>query len=340
MNVEKIIRGRALYTEKDRVWIAQGMSYFAIDYAGRRLTDRYAVGSRKKQLLAKNRLSRQLFRQGIHHLIPLLDGNVFLTTKKTAYVIDKTGNNKYVFQGYQGNKPAHQGVCVAPNGYIYFGEYTLNPQRDHDSHLYRSIDGGKSFQIVYTMKKNEVRHIHFVKWDPYEECLWLGTGDRDSENLLLRSDDYGESWEKIGGGTQDWRAIGICFTRDNLIWGTDAGSVPDQNHIIKMNRKTNRTEVIADVEGPCHGCGTLKDGRVFISTGVEGGQNEKDCFARLKQIDGKKVWNLVKYKKDIYPLIMQYGVIRFPLGIENSERVVFTTYGLKSSGEHVYVEKK
>ena len=331
-----MMKGRALYTEKDRIWIAQGMTFYAVDYSGKRLTEKYSVGNLKEKFLSSNRLSRQLLRQGLHHLLPLKNGNILVTAKRKTYIVSETGEVLHIFSGYQGNKPGHQGVCVTPDGNIFFGEYTLNPQRDHDTVLYRSTDNGLSFQPVLTLPKDKVRHIHFVKWDPYEKCLWLGTGDEDFENLLMRSVDNGDTWEKIGEGSQDWRAIGLCFDEDSLIWGTDAGSVPDQNHIIRMDRKTHELTVLADVEGPCHGCGSFSDGRVFISTGVEGGENEADRFARLKEVIGEKVKTLLKMKKDFLPLILQYGVIRFPLGTENTDRVVFTVMGLRRGGEKVF----
>ena len=154
----------------------------------------------------------------------------------------------------------------------------------------------------------------------------------------MRSNDLGKTWTKVGGGSQDWRAIGVCFDKNYLTWGTDAGSVPDQNHIIRLNRKTRDTEVIAATEGPCHGSTSLKDGRLFISTGVEGGENEKDRFARLIEIKNGTIKELLKCKKDVWPLVLQYGVIRFPLGTENNDRLVFTMFGLKGNGEQVYVE--
>ena len=338
MNVKKVIRGRALYTEENKIWVAQGMTFFAIDYQGNRVTKNYRVGTAKERLIGTFRLSRQLLRQGLHHLVPLPNGDVFVTAKRISYVVGKDGTIKNTFTGYLGNKPGHQGVCVTPEGTIFFGEYTLNMKRENDTRLYRSVDGGMSFQIVLTLKKSDVRHIHFIKYDPYEKCVWLGTGDENRENKLMRSYDNGNTWEIVGEGSQDWRAIGVCFDKDYLTWGTDAGSVPDQNHIIRMDRRTNRISIIANAEGPCHGCGSFKDGRVFISTGVEGGENEKDRYARLKTLENGKVKNLLKYKKDIFPLILQYGVIRFPLGTENTDRVVYTTYGLKGNGECVYVE--
>jgi len=333
------MRGRALYTEKERIWVAKGMTFFAVDYDGKRLTKKYKVGGIKKRLLSYFRLSRQLLREGLHHLVPLPGGDVFVTAKRCAYVVGSDGTVKYTFRGFLGNKPGHQGVCVTPDGTLFFGEYTLNSNRDHDTHLYRSTDGGASFEIVLTLPMNEYRHIHFVKYDPYEKCLWLGTGDEDFECELLRSTDNGSTWESVGKGSQDWRAIGVCFDEQSLTWGTDAGSVPDQNHIIRMDRASRKISVIADAEGPCHGCGSFCDGRVFISTGVEGGENEKDRFARLKILEDGKTVDLLKKKKDSMPLILQYGVMRFPQGTENTNTVVFTTMGLKNGGEKVYVER-
>lgn len=336
----KWLKGRALYTEKDRIWIAKGMSFWAIDERGNKLTKKYRVGNFVQRVLSAFRLSRQLFREGLHHLLPFPNGDIFVTAKKKSYLVDKDGKVKNIFAGYRGNKPAHQGICMTPSGTLFFGEYTLNSQRDHDTKLYRSTDGGITFNCVLTLKKEEVRHIHFVKYDPYEDCVWLGTGDRDEECKLMKSVDNGETWRKIGEGSQNWRAIGVCFTKTHLIWGTDAGSVPDQNRIIRMDRKTCKLEILADVEGPCHGCASFADGRVFISTGIEGGVNEKDRFARLKEVSNTEIKDVCLMQKDIFPLIVQYGVMRFPLGTENTDKVFFTAMGLKKGSEVVYGKKE
>lgn len=332
--MKTLMRGKALYAEENRIWVAKGMRFYAIDYSGKVVTPKYSVGSTKQKLLSCNRLSRQLLREGIHHLVPLKNGDIFLTAKRKSYTVGQDGKVKNVFTGYVGNKPGHQGVCVTPDGTVFFGEYSINLDHKNETKLYRSTDNAMSFQTVLTFPKT-VRHIHFIKYDPYEKCLWLGTGDADIECYLMRSFDNGDTWETVGTGSQDWRAIGVCFTKDALIWGTDAGSVPDQNHIIRMDRETRQIEVVANAEGPCHGCAGYVDGRVFISTGVEGGENEKDRYARLKKIRKTEVSDLLKVKKDMIPLILQYGVMRFPLGTENTDKVVFTMMGLHGGGERV-----
>lgn len=337
MKLKRLTHGRALYVDQDRIWIARGMSFFAIDHNGRRVTSKYRAGTVLQKLLSLCFISRQMLREGYHHMLILKDQSILVTARKKTYIFNQDGTFRNTFTGYLGNKPASQGVCVTPDGTIFFGEYTVNVQHTNDTHLYRSTDNGKTFQCILTFPKT-IRHIHFIKYDPYENCIWLGTGDADDEAKLMRSDDNGDTWKTIGEGSQQWRAIGVCFNEESLVWGTDAGSVSDQNHINQMDRKTHKMTSICEVEGPCHGSASFADGRVFISTGVEGGENERDRFARLKEIKGESVIDHFRLKKSLFPYIMQYGVMRFPAGTENTDRVVFTAMGLWKGLETIYTE--
>ena len=342
MILNEIYKGRALYQTPDKIWVAKGMTFYAIDYTGKRVSRKYTVGGMKDRLIGSFRLSRQLLRVGLHHFLPLKNGNLLVTAKRITYIVSPEGKVVNAFTGYQGNKPAHQGVCVTPDGTVFFAEYLPNLNRDHEIRLFRSTDNGMSFQIVKTWPVGEIRHLHFVKWDCYEQCLWLGTGDygeNGSENRLYKSTDNGDTWELIGQYSQDWRAIGVCFTKDALLWGTDAGSCPDTVHFVRMDRKTQKLEILADLEGPCHGCASYKDGRAFFSTGVEGGENEKDRYARLKEYKNGEIIDHWKLKKDIWPLILQFGVMRFPLGSDACDKVVFTTMALNEHGEKVMIEQ-
>ena len=337
MKLKRLTHGRALYVDRDRIWIARGMSFFAVDHNGRRVTNKYRAGTLLQKLLSLCFISRQMLREGYHHMLILKDQSILVTARKKTYIFNQDGTIRNTFTGYLGNKPASQGVCVTPDGTIFFGEYTVNVQHTNDTHLYRSTDNGKTFQCILTFPKT-IRHIHFIKYDPYENCIWLGTGDADDEAKLMRSDDNGNTWTTIGEGSQQWRAIGVCFNEKSLVWGTDAGSVPDQNHINQMDRKTHKMTSICEVEGPCHGSASFADGRVFISTGVEGGENERDRFARLKEIKGESVIDHFQLKKSLFPYIMQYGVMRFPAGTENTDRIVFTAMGLWKGLETIYTE--
>lgn len=344
MEIKKLINGRALYLTENEIWVAKGATFFAVDETGRRVSKKYKVGTFKTRVLSGIRIIRQTLREGIHHLLILKNGNFFVTTKKKSYTVDRnTGKVISVFWGYRGNKPAHQGVCLTPSGTIFFGEYTLNPDRSLSSDLYVSDDNGITFKKIKSFSGKEVRHIHFVKYDPYRNGIWLGTGDEDRENKLLFSGDGGKNFVTVGEGSQSWRAIGVAIKKGGLCWGTDAGSVPDTNRFLTLDLTDGigdtRLNAVSDLEGPCHGVFSTAAGEVWFSCGVEGGENEKDRFARLKRLNADKTEDVFKLKKDIFPLICQYGVMRFPLGGENGNTVAFTAMGLKGGGEKVFIVK-
>ena len=340
MKTLQIKDARALYADSEGVWLARGMKYWKASYDGRPIGEKFSVGGVKDKVLSLHRLSRQLLRVGIHHILPLKNGNVLVSTKKRTYIVDATGQVINRFEGFRGNKPAQFGICEDDEGNIFFGEYTINLANDHPTSLYRSTDGGKTFTEIYRFDSKEVRHIHFVQWDKYAKCLWMGTGDKDFECLLMRSLDHGETWERVGGGTQQWRAIGVVFTEEYIYWGTDAGSVPDQNYIVRMKRADNTLEIISKLDGPCHGIAANNKGEVYICAGVEGGENETDRYARLYRFKAGELEELLKMKKDGFPMILQYGVIHFPHGLENGNKVVFTGFGLVGGGEKTFVIKE
>ncbi len=134
-------------------------------------------------------------------------------------------------------------------GTTIFGEYPPNASRPrpedpepekqgdwYDSHLYRSCDGGHTWEMVHTAPWRQIRHFHTVRADPYQQGVWYAsTGDRPSECHLFRSVDDGLTWHDATGEPLDeltgkpyarrWRALyrytDVVFTEDHLIWGTD-----------------------------------------------------------------------------------------------------------------------
>jgi hypothetical protein len=313
------------------------MKFWAANEIGQQIGKFVAVGDRLEQLLAHFRLTRQLLRIGIHHLWPLPEGYFFVVIRKRAFRLHpESGRAELVFRFPRGNKPAHNGVCVMEDGTILMGEYVINSDRRHPIALHRSLDGGRSFQTAHTFSPGEVKHIHFVQWDPFAKCVWMGTGDSDAECRLYCSNDRGDSWKFVGGGTQLWRAVGVTFSADALYWGTDAGSDAGDhpNYIMQLDRKAKTLSRLLEIQGPAHGIGTLRNGTIAVSTGVEGGANEKDNSAHLWVRSHGSTWHeAASFKKDSFPFVVQYGVLRFPKGTEKCCDLVFTGMGLVGAGE-------
>lgn len=327
---------RALFIDKDMIWIAAGLTFFAINKNGNRVSKKYHIGSLFMRFICSFRVLRQTFRLGIHHLVILNNQNIFVVIKNKALTIDsKTGEVISCFSNFIGHKPAHQGVCLGKNGEICFCEYSLNKNRESEMSLFVSYDNAISFVKTYTFKKGTVRHIHYIKYDSYADCYWMGTGDSDNESMLLKSYDL-KKWDVVGGNSQKWRSIGIVISEDYLYWGTDAGHVLDDNYFIAFNKKTGVLSNIKKLDSPTHGCFS-SSGKIYFSTGIEGGKNELTKKAMLFEFKNRNVLEIYSNKKDLLPFFVQYGVIRFPLFKNPVNVLVFTEFGLKYRGETVNI---
>jgi hypothetical protein len=331
---------RILWTDGTTSYVAKGMDLWSVDAGGNEKKVLKVPGSTVERLLSRFRLSRQLVRLGIHHCWPLGNGKVFLVIRKRALLADlTTGTSKVVHRFVRGNKPAHKGVCLTDDGVLLMGEYVINLDRRHPICVYRSRDGGETFETIKTFEAGDIRHVHFIQWDRYAKCLWMGTGDADPECRLYKSTDQGSTWELVGSGSQLWRAVGIAIRPEALYWGTDAGSDAGDrsNHIVRFDRQTGVLTCTLDLQGPSHGSATTRDGTVLVSTGVEGSANEVDGRAHLWASRNGVEWtDILSLKKDLFPKILQYGVMRFPQGLENSACVMFTAMGLRGGGERSF----
>ena len=84
----------------------------------------------------------------------------------------------------RGTRPLH--IAVTPEDRLYWGEYFDNPDRD-EVHVYASADQGATWDVAYTFAKGEIRHIHNIVSDAWENCLWMLTGDNGEECRILRA---------------------------------------------------------------------------------------------------------------------------------------------------------
>jgi hypothetical protein len=290
-----------------------------------------------EEVLASFALTRLALRFGIHAALPLDGGDFLVVLKRRIIKVTSGGETILIDRIHRGNKPASRGVCRCPDGVLLYGEYTRNRKRTHPVAVYRTEDIDSGFQKVFEFSPAEVAHIHFLQWDPFEQCIWMGTGDADSECRLYKSADSGLKWACVGGGEQIWRAIGVAFTEEAIFWGTDSGYDTGQtrNFIVRMDRKTRTIRTMQQVQGPCHGIGVLANGKLCVSTGVEGGENEVDRLAHLWVSEDGSHWEEVyALRKNWWrPFDLQFGVMRIPPGTETTSELSFTALGLQGANE-------
>lgn len=280
--------------------------------------------------VASSDLLGQALRLGVHGLLPLASG-ALLASVSGRLLRSDDGHQWEPVQHYQDfRKPTRNGLTADAQGRVWLAQYSLNPDRNQPIHLWRSQDDGRTFQQAHRFEAGEVRHIHFLQQDPYDGSLWMGTGDADRESALWRSVD-GTTWDVVGAGSQQWRAIALAFREDAIVWGTDAGTdAPDYaNRIVRFDRKSRQIETLQRVQGPVHGITSLADGAVLLATGVEGGRNEIDrCVHVWHSRDGQHFREVASFLRGVQPRRVQYAVCHVAAGQPQSDRVFLTLRGV------------
>src|SRR5687767_13789102 len=162
-----------------------------------------------KQLASNFRLAQRLLRFMVTNVVPLENGEIFVTFDKSVGVIR---NNKYeALAGLLRPCRVLRSACaIDGRGDIYFGEYLANDERG-EMRVYRYKPGGQSLEVAYTFPPNSIKHIHGIYFDKFSNSLLCLTGDNESECRIIRTEDGFASTETIGEGDESWRGVSILF---------------------------------------------------------------------------------------------------------------------------------
>lgn len=259
-----------------------------------------------QRLRSSGRLQRRLWRAAVHHVAPLSDGRLVVFAYRTIFRLDAAGRCVGV-SVLRGSRPLC--VCVE-HDVVYYGEYRANRERV-PVHVWASGDGGATWTPVHRFAA--VRHIHGVFSDPYDEALWITTGDSDAAAGIWRTRDRFGTVERVAGGSQQTRAVQLLFSRAHVYFGSDA---PDGgNHIYRLRRADGVIERLQKVEGPVY-YGCRRGGRLFFSTACEPPTvRETRDVAVWSSADGSQWRRLAVFRKDRWPArLFQHGHVLFPTG--------------------------
>jgi hypothetical protein len=248
-------------------------------------------------------------------LVVIRDGVCYRVDLETDEIIP-------TFELKQSRNPLHQSICMDANGWLYQGEYGSNPHRSPVP-VHRSTDEGRTWQTIFEFPAGRTRHVHGCFWDPYEERVWICTGDFDGENQMLVADeDFGEI-EWLGDGSQKWRTCHPIFTEQAVYWGMD--SQLETSYICRLDRHTRTVEKIRPLPGPVWYAKTLDDGWWLIATVVEKGPGVHSNHARIFASRNLEDWvEIFRAKKDAWKTPhFKNGVIAFADGNQSCDAFYF-----------------
>ena len=310
-----------------RLWATRGYAVLRSDDAGAhwiRVATLPMGGM--KSLLSRLELPARLLRAGIHALLPLGEDVVAVADGALYRISGRTGTVEKLCAFPHGKRPLRRGICVLDDA-IYFGDYFSNPER-RAVRVYRIDLQDGCLSIVYEFPPHSVRHIHLVQPDADGRRLWIGTGDSDSECRLLLLDPLSGDVERIGDGSQQWRAVSLAADDAGIIWGTD--NHLGANHLWRWDRGSRTPVCLGPVTGPAY-YHTRLPGALVFGTTMEKGEGEQDGYARLYAVNGcsvpRELWRLPKDKWDAR--YFGYGLFEFAEGTGADHRFWVTARGLQ-----------
>lgn len=262
-----------------------------------------------KEVASNFRLAQRLLRFMVTNIIPLKNGDLFVTFDKTVGVI-REGKFYHLKSLVRPCRVLRFGCAVDDKGDVYFGEYLANTERG-EMHIYKYKIADEAIKIVHTFQPNSIRHIHGLYFDKFTNSIFCLTGDAEKECKILQTFDGFQTMKIVGEGDETWRAVSVLFTSDAFYYGMDAEF--RNNHIFRFDRQSAERESLAEVNGTVFYSKQLGDD-LFFTTTAENAPSQTENIAALWHIGNDKTCEkMASFKKDVFhPSVFMFGTIHFP----------------------------
>ena len=278
-----------------------------------------------KQAASRFRPAQRLLRFMVTNVIPLENGDLFVTFDKSVGII--RAGKYFTLKGLVRPCRVLRSACaIDHNGSILFGEYLANDERG-EMRIYKYFQGSDALEIAYTFPANSIKHVHGLYFDEFTKSVFCLTGDEETECQILRSFDGFKTTEIIGKGDETWRAVSILFNPKYFYYGTDAEF--RANHVYKVNRESLERENLGEVSGTVFYSKQLGED-LFFTTTAENAPSQKENVASLWHVDSDgKCEEIIKFKKDFWhPTLFMFGTIHFPAANKLKNELYFHLVGV------------
>jgi hypothetical protein len=275
---------------------------------------------------ARMNLTSRLVRDGFHALA-VLPSKAMVAAVPGAIITLRPNESRFqlTHKITRGTRPLH--ITAIPGGTVFWGEYFDNPSRN-EVHIYASGDRGVKWDVAYTFPKGAIRHVHNIVHDPWENCLWLLTGDYGDECRIIRASYDFRQVDIVLQGNQQARAAALVPTESGLYFSSDTPL--EANAIYHLDRNGKRSQFTSLTSSSIYGCRVGRD--VFFSTMVEPSPKNTDRSVRIYGgRDGRDWRPVLSWRKDHWPMrFFQYGNAFLPDGENRTPYLAVTTIAVES----------
>ena len=289
-----------------------------------------------KPIVSNFRLAQRLLRFMVTNVIPLDNGEIFVTFDKSVGVI-RNGRYRDLEGLARPCRVLRSACAVDKNGEIYFGEYLANDDRG-PMRVYRYKPGSNELDVPFFFPAGSIKHIHGIYSDPANDSLVCLTGDKESECRMIRSFDGFDTVETIGEGDETWRAVSMLFDENAMYYGMDAEF--RSNHIYRLDRATGERKSLGEVNGTVFYSKQLGD-ELFFGTTAENAPSQTENVAAIWNVSPDGVCTEVaKFQKDSWNrTLFMFGIIHFPYANKLAHHLYFSLVGVKEDNQTFRIRK-
>lgn len=133
------------------------------------------------------------------------------------------------------------------NNILLVGEYKFPGDVPMGNKMFISSDYGETYKISeLPEQETPIDHIHSIIYDPYEQLIWVATGDSVEGTRIFWSKDFGESWETH---TQRRYQVTTIMPLPNcVLFGTDSNKVIGTYKYVRRAEGVTPDNFIADLD--------------------------------------------------------------------------------------------
>ena len=284
-----------------------------------------------RQFTSRIALAHRLVRDGFHALNVLSSG--YIIGAVPGAIITRHPNQPHfeiTHKILRGTRPLH--IASTPDGTLYWGEYFDNRDRS-EVFIYGSSDQGANWSVAYTFPAKAIRHVHNIVHDPWQDCLWILTGDYEHECRILRASCDLRTVEPVLEWNQQTRAVALIPTPDALYFSSDTPL--ETNFIYRLSRSGELAKVASINGSSIYGCAV--GSTLFFSTMVEPSSSNASREVHIYRSDDAWNWqHCLAWEKDAWPMhYFQYGNAILPDGINHSHLLAVTTIAVRADDQQM-----
>lgn len=276
------------------------------------------------------RLAQRMLRFQITNVIPLENGDVFVTFDRSVGLV-RRGEYQKLNGLIRPCRVLRSACAVDEKGDIFFGEYLANMERG-EIRIYKYNTGSDALEVAYTFPERSIKHVHGIYFDKFTNSLFCLTGDDVNECQILQTFDEFQTVNVIGKGDETWRAVSMLFSKKYVYYGMDAEF--RANHIYKFDRQTGERSSLGEVNGTIFYSKQIGHDQFFTTT-AENAPSQIENVAALWQADKNGVCTkLISYEKDSWhKSLFQFGTIHFPYVNRLNDALYFHLVGVKGDNQ-------